>query len=474
MNIIHHGAIDGVTGSCHQLNVEVAHPHAILIDCGLFQGDDRPPNGQATRLVEFDVAPIEAVVLTHVHIDHVGRLPYLLAAGYTGPILASQASAKLLPMVLADALKVGVTRDREAIERVLAVVDQQLIGLKNHRWHPVSDQVTVRLQPAGHILGSSYVELHVDEQADHSAPVDPEGRGQRVVFSGDLGPADAPLLPAPVAPERADVLVLESTYGDRLHADRHRRQAALQAAIEHALINDGTVLIPAFSIGRTQVLLYELEDVFARWKGGPPWDRLQIILDSPLAADYTEGYQQLRHLWDEEAQARAAKGRHPLAFDQLMTIDSHAEHLKMVSFLKKTGHGAVVIAASGMCTGGRVVNYLKALLGDARSDVIFVGYQAPGTPGREILTHGTRAGEDGRPGWVSLDGERYTIEAAIHEISGYSAHADQAGLVAFVRDIPRLPDEVRLVHGDVSAKASLKRCLEDELDAQVSIPGSVA
>ncbi|MDR9390253.1 MAG: MBL fold metallo-hydrolase [Wenzhouxiangella sp.] len=474
MNIIHHGGIHGVTGSCHQLTIDGAHPKAVLIDCGLFQGNDRPDGGQDGLKIDFAVEPIQAVVLTHVHIDHVGRLPYLLAAGYTGPIVTSHASAKLLPMVLADALKVGFTRDRDTIDRFLAVVDQQLIGIDTGRWHPVCDQAVVRLQRAGHILGSSYVELHVDETADHTMPVDPEGPGWRVVFSGDLGAADTPLLPEPVSPERADVLVLESTYGDRLHADRASRQARLKDAIEHALTNDGTVLIPAFSIGRTQELLYEIEDLFARLGDTAPWNRLQIILDSPLAADYTEGYQQLRDLWDAEAQARLAAGRHPLAFDQLMTIDSHADHQKMVSFLKETGQGAVVIAASGMCAGGRVVNYLKALLADPRSDVIFVGYQAPGTPGHAILTHGTRAGDDEPPGWVSLDGDRYTIEAAIHEISGYSAHADQAGLVEFVRGIPTRPDEIRLVHGDPSAKAGLKQCLEDQLSAQVLIPGSEA
>lgn len=467
----------GVTGSCHELQIGAEHAFGVLIDCGLFQGKDRKarnalhddPNSDPLE-IDFEIAHIKAVVLTHVHIDHVGRLPYLLGAGYKGPIIASKASAKLLPMVMADALKVGFTRDKKVIERFLSVIEQQLIGIDTNQWYPIEDQLSIRLQRAGHILGSCYVEAHIDEDATADRPVDPKGAGKRVVFSGDLGADDTPLLPEPVSPERADVLVLESTYGDRLHEDRANRQAHLKAIIEHALKNDGTVLIPAFSIGRTQELLYEIEDLVERFGNEAPWDKLQIILDSPLAADYTEGYQQLQELWDEEAKERVRQGRHPLAFDQLMTIDGHDEHKKMVEFLKETGHAAVVIAASGMCAGGRVVNYLKALLGDPRSDVIFVGYQAEGTPGRDILRFGPRANPNDPPGWVSLDGKRYEMEASIHEIDGYSAHADQRGLMNFVKGIPKLPGEIRLVHGDEGAKNVLKEKLEEAFGAHVVIP----
>ncbi len=472
MRIVHRGGIEGVTGSCHELMVEGDHPHSVLIDCGLFQGKDakRTDPDIDPLAIEFDVHPIKGVLLTHVHIDHVGRLPYLLGAGYQGPIIASKASAKLLPMVLEDALKVGFTRDRDVIERFLSVINDQLIGIEPGHWHPISDQLTIRMQRAGHILGSCYIEAHVDEQATETKPVDSSGPGDRIVFSGDLGADDTPLLPEPSSPERADLLVLESTYGDRLHQDRVNRQAHLKAIIEHALDNHGTVLIPAFSIGRTQELLYELEDLIERFGDQAPWHGLQIILDSPLAADYTRGYQQLQSLWDEEARQRLEQGRHPLAFDQLMTVGSHKEHQRMVKFLKETGQGAVVIAASGMCAGGRIVNYLKALLGDPRSDVIFVGYQAQGTPGRDILEFGRPQHPDDPPGWVRLDGEKYTIEAAIHEISGYSAHADQKGLVAFVRGIETLPSEIRLVHGDPEAKEALKSVLEEEFNAHVVIP----
>jgi metallo-beta-lactamase family protein len=202
------------------------------------------------------VDDVLALIVTHVHIDHIGRLPYLLAAGYRGPILCSVPSARLLPLVIEDALKVGFTRDRKLIERFLEEVHSRLVPLEYQTWHTLIDDerhhVRIRLQRAGHILGSAYVEVDI---------ATPDNATTRIVFSGDLGAPNSPLLPAPNPPERADVLVLESTYGDRVHEDRSTRQARLKAAIDHALENNGTVVIPAFSIGRTQELLYELEDL---------------------------------------------------------------------------------------------------------------------------------------------------------------------------------------------------------------------
>ncbi|KAA6183298.1 MBL fold metallo-hydrolase [Thiohalocapsa marina] len=452
MEIRHHGAVDGVTGSCHELML--ADGRSLLVDCGLFQGAEAGPDGAAAeRLqVRFAVAPIQALVLTHVHIDHVGRLPYLLAAGYRGPILCSPASAELLPLVLEDALKVGFTRDARLIERVLAVLRQRIRALPYGQWHEVvagEPGLRIRLQPAGHILGSAYVECDLHET----------GTETRVVFSGDLGAPHTPLLPDPQAPERADILVLESTYGDRCHEDRETRAVHLRQTVEHALSNRGTVLIPAFSIGRTQELLYELEGLIHQHQGEPvmdahgerlTWDDVQIVLDSPLAADFTAGYRRLRALWDAEAKRRVAEGRHPLAFEQLVTVDAHSDHARMVNYLAHSGHPAIVIAASGMCAGGRVVNYLKAMLEDPRHDILFVGYQAAGTPGRDIQRYGPRGG------YVMLDGRRYDTRAQVHTLSGYSAHADQQDLLRFIGDIPRPPREVRLVHGDAGAKRALK------------------
>lgn len=445
--IVHHGAVRGVTGSCHRLCV--APGYAVLVDCGLFQGDDRPAEDELARQrIDFPLDDVAALVVTHVHIDHVGRIPYLVAAGFDGPILCSRPSAVLLPLVIEDALKVGFTRDRNLIERFLERVQRQLVPLDYDQWHALPpagrEPVRVRLQRAGHILGSAYVEFDLAGR---------QGR-RRYVFSGDLGAPHAPLLPAPRSPSRADVVVIESTYGNRVHEDRRQRVARLRAAVDRALADGGTVLVPAFSIGRTQELLYELEGLIHE-AGEPAWQELLVVVDSPLAARFTAAYRTLRPYWDAEAHARLGDGRHPLSFETLHTVDDHRAHLATVQQLAETHRPAVVLAASGMAAGGRIVNYLKAMIGDARHNVLFVGYQAPGTPGRAIQEHGPRGG------WVELDGHRYTIRAGVETIGGYSAHADHDDLVRFVQGIRTGPSQVRIVHGDDEAKQALRRSLED-------------
>ena len=566
--IEHHGAKDGVTGSCHQLDMNATT--SLLVDCGLFQGDDASiPSGEGgSRLpIDFPLDTIKALVVTHVHIDHVGRIPYLLAAGFAGPILCSEASAKLLPIVLEDAFKLSFSRDQQRIERYIDIVESRLVALPYQHWFTLVDteelKARIRLQRAGHIIGSAYVEIDLNyPQA---------GESKRIVFSGDLGAPHAPFLMPPQPPECADILVLESTYGDRLHEDRQTRRQRLEAVIEQALQDQGTVLIPAFSIGRTQELLYELEEIIhtrsvgasslanmlpsetvpasstsvgasllantttdrpplptetsatpipplppgeragvrgreampengitsesAGMRGNetspaissdaeqPPlplreragerginetplaanhspdqsttnWPELPIILDSPLASRFTAAYRELKPFWNQEARDRDQSGRRPLAFEQLITIDSHSDHQRIVNHLTQTARPAIVIAGGGMCSGGRIVNYLKAMLGDKRHNVLFVGYQAKGTPGHAIQTYGPKGG------YVNLDGERFDIRAGISSIGGYSAHADQNGLVDFVTGMQQWPTEIRVVHGEQRAKEALAEALK--------------
>lgn len=455
--ILHHGAVNGVTGSCHELRVGKS---GVLIDCGLFQGTENAGRHSADELaIEFPIGHIQALVITHVHIDHIGRLPYLLAAGFEGPIICTRPTALLLPAMLEDALKVGFTRKMSLVGPVLSLIRERLVPLDYKQWHNLwtegggpgekSQGCRVRLQRAGHILGSAYVEFEV-VSGDAS---------KRVIFSGDLGARHALLLPEPRSPEQADHLIIESTYGDRLHENRECRRERLADVLKHALADGGTVLIPAFSIGRTQDLLYELEGLITEHKNaelvtGLNWDDLEVVVDSPLAATFTDLYRQLKPYWDEEAQALLSASRHPLSFEQVTTIRDHEEHLQAVDYLARSNRPCVVIAGSGMCTGGRVVNYLKALLDDARNDILFVGYQAEGTPGRDLLRHGPQNG------WVSLDGERYPIKARIHQIGGYSAHGDKEDLLRFIDGIPKPPGEIRIVHGDDSAKQALLKTLQ--------------
>ncbi len=466
VSITHHGAVQGVTGSCHQM--ALASGEALLVDCGMFQGAESVDRELGERQIDFPLDNIKALVVTHCHIDHVGRIPFLLAAGFDGPIYATEATAQLLPLVIEDAIKVGVSRDENLIRTVLRRLQQLLKPIPYDKWFDVEGlpDTRGRFRVAGHIMGSAYVEL--------------DAQGERVLFSGDLGAPYSPLLPAPKSPYKADIVVIESTYGDKLHEGRRTRRKLLKSIIERCLKDRGTVLIPAFSIGRTQELLYELEEIIHRvqskvarknsssTKNRPqqsPWETIDVIVDSPLAAKFTGHYRDLRHLWDAEARKKLAAGRHPLSFEQLITIESHSDHLKLIQHLKSTGRPSIVIAASGMCAGGRMQNYLKALLPDSRTEVLFVGYQAQGTPGRDIQTYGPRGG------YVFLDNERIDIRAGVFTISGYSAHADQANLVNFIKRIYRKPKEIRVVHGDDEAKAMLVKKLKVVVpDAHVWIP----
>ena len=500
--IHHHGGQDGVTGSCHQLDMNASA--SLLIDCGLFQGDDASiPGGEGgSRLpIDFALDTIKALVVTHVHIDHVGRIPYLLAAGFDGPIICSEASAKLLPIVLEDAFKLSFSRDQQRVERYIDMVESRLVAVPYQHWFTLVDteelNARIRLQRAGHILGSAYVEIDLQYPQ--------RGDSKRVVFSGDLGAPHAPFLMPPQSPEQADILVLESTYGDRLHEDRETRRQRLEAVIDHALQDQGTVLIPAFSIGRTQELLFELEDIIhtklntptpvgaglpakraptqspVGAKNEPPaapvgaasaansitptnWPQLPIILDSPLASRFTEAYRSLKPFWSHEARQRLDTGRKPLAFDNLIKIDSHADHIAVVNHLTQTARPAIVIAGNGMCAGGRIVNYLKAMLHDPRHDVLFVGYQAKGTPGHAIQAYAPQGG------YVNLDGERFDIRARVTSIGGYSAHADQKGLVEFVTGMRQWPAEIRVVHGEQKAKEVLAAQLQASY-RQKGLPG---
>jgi len=439
--ITHHGAINGVTGSCHELKLD--ENNAVLIDCGLFQGAEVSPGGSVVDqlAIDFPIHNIKALFVTHCHIDHVGRIPYLMAAGFEGSIYCSEPSAVLLPLVLEDAVKVGLSKDPYIIKKFLKLLNSRIIAVSYGKWQniPLSAAsratLNIKFKPAGHILGSAYIEAKIKQQE----------KEQRITFSGDLGGPYTPLLPNPKSPYKTDVLVLESTYGDKNHINRKQRKEQLKQSIIQCLQNKGVILIPAFSIGRTQELLYELEELIHKHKTESlyknlDWDDLEIIVDSPLASKFTQSYKTLKPFWGAEAKAKINRGRHPLSFEQLTTINDHQEHIATVEYLQKTARPCIVLAASGMCAGGRIVNYLKALIEDQRTDILFVGYQAEGTAG-------------------------------VYTLSGYSAHADQATLLRFIKRMRIKPKEIRLVHGDQQAKLALQSKLQQAYpDIKVWIP----
>ena len=449
--ITHHGAVNGVTGSCHELQLD--ENNSVLVDCGLFQGAETSAkgSGQNELNIEFPVQQIQALIVTHCHIDHVGRIPYLMAAGFEGAIYCSEPTAKLLPLVLEDAVKIGFTKNKQLISKFLKVLSNRIVPVPYGQWQHISliesiKNLKIKFRPAGHILGSAYIECDVNQQ--------------RITFSGDLGGSYTPLLPNPKPPYKSDILILESTYGDKNHINRKERKNQLKKVIIRCLQNKGVILIPAFSIGRTQELLYELEEIIHQNKQQTiyqqlVWDDLEIIVDSPLASKFTEVYKELKPYWDAEVKVKITQQRHPLSFEQLTTINSHQEHLATVEYLKKTARPCIVLAASGMCAGGRIVNYLKALIDDKRTDVLFVGYQAVGTAGRMIQQYADQHG------YVEMDGQRYTINAGVYTLSGYSAHADQNTLIRFVKRMRIKPKEIRLIHGDERAKQTLKDKLHD-------------
>ncbi|TOP94084.1 MBL fold metallo-hydrolase RNA specificity domain-containing protein [Vibrio parahaemolyticus] len=427
MKVLHHGGKDTVTGSCHELQLERG---SILVDCGLFQGKDALLGRQNRSLtIEFSLTKVKALVLTHAHIDHIGRLPWLLAAGFRGKIYCTRATAELVPLMLADGLKLQLGLGQQQ-QHILNLIKQRLVPCDYHNWISIKGLAYLRFQPAGHILGSAYLEFKLSNN-------------EVVVFSGDLGPSNTPLLPDPIPPVKADYLFIESTYGDKHHESVKSRSTRLLSIIEHALEDGGVIVIPAFSVGRTQELLFDIEQLLYQES---LHNALPVILDSPLAREVTKTYRRFKKLWGKEAKKRVVQHRHPLGFEQCITIETHAEHMRLVNRLASTSEPAIVVAASGMCEGGRVVNYLEALLPDSRNDVLFAGYQAEGTLGRQI--------QDGA-NTVEIAGKQIIVKAQIHTISGYSAHADQSDLIRFVEGIHPPPKEVHLIHGERAAKAEL-------------------
>ncbi len=437
-DIIHLGAEHSVTGSCHLLQAGGCN---ILIDCGIAQG-----NAQLVPIMDWPVRPadMDYVFLTHAHIDHIGRLPELVEAGFAGEIICTHPTYDLLEPMLRDAMGFSGKSEHET-GRLCDTINELAWGFEYGEIFALKKGISFKLGNAGHILGSCFIRFESK---------DPEWS---VIFSGDLGPRDTPILPPPDQPDKCDCLVLESTYGDRLHEDRKERVARLGGILAKALADGGKVFIPSFALGRTQELIYEMDRIFSDDESGKAFSGLYdkggipVFIDSPLGLEITEIYSGNVDFWDKAARDIFAKGDHPIDFDHLYSARGHRDHIKLLDMPGP----AVIIAGSGMCSGGRIVNHLRQGLNDRKNDIFFVGYQAEGTLGRSILKYGKRRG-----GYVYIEGEKIFITADIHTLTGYSAHADQKGLLEWVSSMPARPARIKLVHGERRAQEALAAILK--------------
>ncbi|OKY75642.1 MAG: MBL fold metallo-hydrolase [Desulfobulbaceae bacterium DB1] len=432
ISLTHLGGETSVTGSCHLLQ---AAGLTIMVDCGAAQGGD-----SFLPMEQWPVAPsrVDYLFLTHAHIDHIGRLPELIQNGFAGEIICSHPTKALLQPMLTDAMGFGRLDERE-IKRLAGRIDELSWGFEYQQEFKLKKGVSFKLGRAGHILGSAFIRFVVPEV---------DGKGFAIIFSGDLGNRDTPIIPDPDPPETCDLLILESTYGNRLHESRNERIESLSTKLERALTDNGKVFIPAFALGRTQEILFELDRIFAeeKWRAR----RIPVFVDSPLALEITDVYSRLSPFWDSESKKHLAAGDHPFDFSRLYSVETYKDHKTLLGIPGP----AIIIAGSGMCTGGRIIDHLEQGLPDSRNDIFFVGYQAKGTPGHDIVRYGGTPG-----GYVFLHGEKVIIRAGVEHLTGYSAHADQKGLLDWVESMPAKPAKIKLVHGDEEARAALADAL---------------
>ena len=443
--LIHLGGENQVTGSCHFLRTQSGA--TLMIDCGMSQGGD-----PTTPLSDFPtpIKEIDYLFLTHAHLDHMGRIPELIENGFNGEIICTHPTKALIAPMLKDALSFTDMTESQAAS-CESKIDELSWGFEYNQTFSLKKGVTFKLKNAGHILGSCFIRLEM-----------PAESGQRVsiLFSGDLGARDTPILPEPDPPDSSDFLVMESTYGDRLHEGRAKRVEALGALLTKALRDNGKVFIPAFALGRTQELIFEIDRLFSDSKFKKKFPELEnraipVFVDSPLGLKITKIYSSLRDFWNAETKKIDAAGDHPINFKGLYAVENYRGHKRLM----ETPGPAIILAGSGMCSGGRILDHLEDGLDNEANDLFFVGYQARNSLGRKIMD---RAGR--KNGSVRIQNRRVSIRAHIHKLSGYSAHADQSDLARWARSMPKKPRLIKLVHGETRARAALKRHLESEFE----------
>ena len=448
------GATTGVTGSCHLITTD---NHKLLLDCGQYQG------GKAQEEMNYEAFPfypseIEYLILSHAHIDHCGRIPLLVKRGFRGSIYCTDATADLLEIMLRDSghiheqeaewqnrknIRAGrpeveplyTEKDaEESLKYVKPVLYDQLIELNN--------EMRIVFNDAGHILGSGEIELWVEEKENVS----------KLVFTGDLGVMERPILRDPTIIKKADYVIMETTYGNRLHPENSLDVNNLIDIICETSARGGNTIIPSFAVGRTQELIFELNKIYDNPED-PRYKRLEpvkVYVDSPMAAAATEIFKKNAQVFDEATKDYISKGDNPLEFSNLKFTQSTEES----QWLNVDREPKVIISASGMCEAGRIRHHLKHNLWDARNSVIFVGYQAEGTLGRTLI----EGAEE-----ITLFGEKIQVNAKIHNLEGFSGHADMNGLLTWLKGFREAPKKIFLVHGEPEVKLDFAKTVKEQL-----------
>jgi metallo-beta-lactamase family protein len=462
MNIRFLGAVEGVTGSCHLIEFR---DKLIMLDCGMYQGKDKDFNYKG-----HEVSPenIDYLLLSHSHIDHSGRIPLLVKNGFKGTIYCSKPTYDLCEIMLLDSAHIQEAeaewRNRKARRSgkptVPPLYTQTNVYDSFKYFKPVlyeqivkiDEFLTVRFNDAGHVLGSSIIEMWFEEDDGIT----------KVVYSGDLGMRDKPLLKDPVIIGSADYVILESTYGNRIHANTEQPEEQLLNIILKTVRRGGTVIIPSFAVGRTQEIIYHLNKYYDNSLGSASdkineLKRIPVYIDSPLAKKATEVFWRNAHAFDKEARNYLMMGDNPLQFENL----HFTENVEESKMLNHSDEPKIIISSSGMCDAGRIKHHLKHNLWKKECSVVFVGYQAEGTLGRRIL--------DGAKD-VKIFGEEIHVNAEIHNVEGFSGHADRNGLINWLKGFKEKPRKIFLVHGEAQSKAEFANEIKNILDIDCVIP----
>ncbi len=453
------GASRNVTGSCYLLEKEDTR---VLVDCGLYQ--ERKYQERNWQPFSFDPQSIDAVCLTHAHLDHCGLLPKLIRDGYKGNVYCTQATAEIAEIILLDAAHLQeedafykAERHRREGRRgpypeapLYTVEDAEAVA---PRFVPVDYSHCISIgnnvegcyYEAGHVLGAATIAVNIIH----------DGGNRRILFSGDVGEPDRPIINDPAIFDKADYIVIESTYGDRTH-DEHKSidiQGQLCSCINETVRAGGNIVIPSFALERSQELLYHLNELFLRDEIPP----LTVFLDSPMAIRITEVFKRHAELFDIETMRRLRQGNSPFNFENLKMVQT-TEESKAINSIRES---SIIIAGSGMVTGGRIKHHIANNITRPESTILFVGYQAEGTPGRILL--------DGL-GKIRLLGQTYAVLARIEKIDGFSAHADYEGLLAWLSDIQVPPRCVFVTYGEEKATTSFAQMLSEQTGWKIKVP----